>query len=201
MALSMTHTSLTITFFGIISFIFGVIAENKKPAAGTPIPGRDVVICQYPSSPYVALGYLSVIFLVLSTAVGYFSLFYPYKKKSIPYSALFNTKLMVIFFNIAWLTSGLALVLLLWPTIQEQVHLSKKVHHNLEYDCPTAKTGLIGGGAFVSLDACLIWLICLMLASNAREDYFDEVEESLKGEFSEVINIDYHHGQHPAPRV
>lgn len=64
--------------------------------------------------------------------------------------------------------------MLLWPTIVEQGHLSKNVHHNLETTCPTAKTGLLGGGAFVSLDSALFWLVALMLADNAREDYFEE---------------------------
>ncbi|GAB2276044.1 hypothetical protein Dimus_010786 [Dionaea muscipula] len=191
MELSMKQMALITAFFGIISFICGVIAENKKPAAGTPIQGKDVLFCKYPSNPYVLLGYLSVGFLILSSVAGYLSISYPYKKRSIPYSALFRTKTMVVFFNIAWLTAGLAAAMLLWPTVTEQLHVAKNVHHNLEYDCPTAKTGLIGGGAFVSLDSCLFWLVCLMLASNAREDYFDEVEESRKGESTQVINVDY----------
>ena len=70
--------------------------------------------------------------------------------------------------------------MLLWPTITEQLHLSHKVHHNLQTDCPTAKTGLLGGGAFLSLDSALFWLVSLMLADNAREDYFDETD--VKGE-------------------
>lgn len=69
----------------------------------------------------------------------------------------------------------MAAALLLWPTITEQLHIIRNVHHNLE-TCPTAKTGLLGGGAFVSLDASLFWLVSLMLADNAREDYFDEVD-------------------------
>ncbi|GMH13360.1 hypothetical protein Nepgr_015201 [Nepenthes gracilis] len=191
MEFSMKQMALITSSFGLVSFICGVIAENKKPAAGTAIAGKDVVICKYTSNPYVALGYLSVAFLVLSTIVGYIAISYPYKKRSIPFAALFRTKTMVVFFNIAWLTAGLAAALLLWPTITEQLHLIKKVHHNLQYDCPTAKTGLIGGGAFVALDSCLFWLICLMLADNAREDYFDEIEVSHKGERSQVVSIDF----------
>lgn len=30
-----------------------------------------------------------------------------------------------------------------------------------------------------------------MLANNARSDYFEEVEESQKGERTQVINVDY----------
>lgn len=78
-------------------------------------------------------------------------------------------------------TGGLAATLLLWPTITEQIHLSRKVHSNPEAQCLTAKTGLLGGGAFVSLDSSLFWLVALMLADNAREDYFEELESSHKG--------------------
>lgn len=84
-------------------------------------------------------------------------------------------------------SGGLALTLLLWPTITEQLHLSRKVHHNLETTCPTAKTGLFGGGAFLSLDSALFWLVALMLADNAREDYFDEIEQDGKGLDGQVI--------------
>ena len=89
------------------------------------------------------------------------------------------------------LTAGLAAALLLWPTITEQLHLSRNVHYTKDYTCPTAKTGLIGGGAFVSLDSCLFWLICLMLTDNAREDYFEEIEESQKEDTTQVISVDF----------
>lgn len=82
-------------------------------------------------------------------------------------------------------TAGLAAALLLWPTITEQLHLSHKVHKN-PTQCPTAKTGLLGGGAFVSLDSALFWLVALMLADNAREDYFEETEIP-KGEKGQII--------------
>ncbi|KAK9683971.1 hypothetical protein RND81_10G178400 [Saponaria officinalis] len=191
MALSMKQMALLTTFFGFVSFICGVIAENKKPAAGTPIPGKGVVICKYPSDPYVVLGYISFVTLLVSTVIGYLSLFYPYNKRAIPYSALFRSTTMLVFFNIAWLTAGLAAALLIWPTITEQFHLRHTVHHDMNYACPTAKTGLIGGGAFVSLDSCLFWLICLMLTSNAREDYFEENEDAQKEESVQVIDVGY----------
>ena len=73
-------------------------------------------------------------------------------------------------------TSGVAATLTIWPTIQEQYHLKHKVHpiSTSTTECPTAKTGLIGGGAFVSLDSSLLWLVALMLAINVREDNFDD---------------------------
>ncbi|KDP34509.1 hypothetical protein JCGZ_11059 [Jatropha curcas] len=191
MAVTVRQMSVIVATLGTLSFIFGVIAENKKPAAGTPITGKGVVICKYPSDPTVALGYLSFAFLVLSALAGFWSLFYPYKGKSIPQSALFQSTSFVVFFNIAVFTAGLAAALLLWPTITEQLHLMRKVHHNMETDCPTAKTGLLGGGAFISLDSALFWLVALMLADNAREDYFDEVEKGGKGEYGQGLADDY----------
>ncbi|XP_057477825.1 uncharacterized protein LOC130765427 [Actinidia eriantha] len=191
MAFTAKQMSLIVATFGVLSFIFGVVAENKKPASGTPITGKDVVICKYPSDPTVVLGYLSAAFVIASTVAGYLSLFYPYKGKSIPQSALFRSPSFTVFFNIALGTAGLAAAFLLWPTITEQLHLVRNVHHNLETTCPTAKTGLLGGGAFLSLDASLFWLVSLMLADNAREDYFDEVESGGKGEHGHVQATDY----------
>ncbi|CAL8996700.1 unnamed protein product [Prunus brigantina] len=191
MAVTVKQMSLTVAFFGVLSFVFGVIAENKKPASGTPIPMKGVVLCKYPSDPSVVLGYLSFAFLLISTVAGFLSLFYPYKGKSLPQAALFRSTSFVVFFNISLLTAGLAAALLLWPTITEQLHRSRNVHRNLETACPTAKTGLLGGGAFVSLDASLLWLVALMLADNAREDYFEETEKDVKGEYGQVSAIDY----------
>ncbi|XWS72892.1 hypothetical protein CRYUN_Cryun02cG0078700 [Craigia yunnanensis] len=192
MAVTMKRAALIVSFLGILSFIFGVIAENKKPASGTPISGKDMVICKYPSDPSVVLGYLSVAFLILSTSAGYWSLFYPYKGKSVPHSVLFRSSSFFVFFNIALFTGGLAATLLLWPTITEHLHLIRNVHHNLTTECPTAKTGLLGGGAFVSLDSALFWLVALMLAANAREDHFDEVEKDSKADHGQVLTDEYH---------
>ncbi|KAE8056467.1 hypothetical protein FH972_013239 [Carpinus fangiana] len=190
MAVSVRLMGLIVAFFGAVSFIFGVVAENKKPAAGTPITGKDVVICKYPSDPTVVLGYLSVAFLIATTVAGYLSLFYPYKGKSVPQSALFRSTSFVVFFNIAIFTTGLAATMLLWPTIQEQIHQARNVHSNLNTDCPTAKTGLLGGGAFLSLDSSLFWLVALMLADNAREDYLDETGKDGVAEQQDQVYMD-----------
>ncbi|XP_060211212.1 uncharacterized protein LOC132638286 [Lycium barbarum] len=181
MAMSMKHMSIIIATLGVISFIFGVVAENKKPAAGTAIPGKGAVICKYRSDPTVALGFLSVIFLAASAVAGFSSLFHPYKGKSIPQAILLRSTTFVVFLNVALGTTGLAAALLLWPTISEQLHITRNIHHNLQTECPTAKTGLLGGGAFLSLDSALFWLVCLMLANNAREDYFEETEDFKGG--------------------
>ncbi|KAF8036705.1 hypothetical protein BT93_C2424 [Corymbia citriodora subsp. variegata] len=190
MAFTMKQMSLIVAATGILSFIFGVIAENKKPPSGTPIAGKDVVICKYPSDPTVLFGSLSVAFLVASTVAGCISLFYPYKGKSIPQSALFQSTTFLAFFNIALFSTGLAATFLLWPTITEQLHLTRNVHHDLSTDCPTAKTGLLGGGAFFSLDSSLFWLVALMLANNAREDYFGETDGNDKGDAGEGLTVD-----------
>jgi hypothetical protein len=181
MAVTIKQMSLIVATLGVVSFVLGVVAENKKPASGTPITGKGVVICKYPTDPSVVLGYLSTAFLLACIVAGYLSLFYPYKGKSVPQSVLFRSTSFLVFFNIALFTGGLAATLLLWPTITEQLHLSRNVHKNLETTCPTAKTGLLGGGAFVSLDSALFWLVALMLADNAREDYFDDLTTNGKG--------------------
>jgi len=198
MAVSVRLMGLIVAFFGAVSFIFGVVAENKKPAAGTPITGKDVVICKYPSDPTVVLGYLSVAFLIATTVAGYLSLFYPYKGKSVPQSALFRSTSFVVFFNIAIFTTGLAATMLLWPTIQEQIHQARNVHSNLNTDCPTAKTGLLGGGAFLSLDSSLFWLVALMLADNAREDYLDETGKDGVAEQQDQVYMDDYDTRQPA---
>ncbi|KAF3621432.1 hypothetical protein T459_01202 [Capsicum annuum] len=180
MAISMKHMYIVIVTLGVLSFIFGVVAENKKPATGIAIPGKGIVICKYGSDPTAALGLLSVIFLAASAVAGFTSLFYPYNGKSIPQAVLLRSTSFVIFLNVALGTTGLAAALLLWPTISEQLHITRNIHHNLQTQCPTAKTGLLGGGAFLSLDSALFWLVCLMLANNARDDYFEETTD-LKG--------------------
>lgn len=79
---------------------------------------------------------------------------------------------------------------MLWPVITEQLHWKNNVHQGTDYSCPTAKTGLIGGGAFVSLDATLFWLVSLMLASNTREDYFGEIDTPLEQNSSNLAAFD-----------
>ncbi|KAG8375297.1 hypothetical protein BUALT_Bualt10G0085700 [Buddleja alternifolia] len=179
MELTMKQMSMIVATLGLVSFVFGIIAENKKPASGTIITGKGVVICKYPSDPTVALGYLSFAFLVVTTVAGIYSLFYPYKGKSVPSGALFQNTGFLVFFNIALATTGLAASMLLWPTVTEQNHHIHNIHHNLETQCPTAKTGLLGGGAFLSLDSCLFWLVALMLADNARQDYFEDSDDKV----------------------
>ncbi|KAK6911200.1 DESIGUAL/Modifying wall lignin-1/2 [Dillenia turbinata] len=196
MAVTIKNMALTIAFFGVLSFVLGIVAENKKPAQGQPHAVRGLVICKYPYDPTVALGFLSFISLIVSTAVGFYSLFVPYKGKSVPHRALFKSMSFVVFFQIAVWVSLLASGLTLWVTITEHLHLVNNVHRNVNTTCPTAKTGLFGGAAFLALDASLFWLVSLMLADNARSDYLDDQEEDLKGEYGQVLATEYGtHGQ------
>ncbi|KAF6139668.1 hypothetical protein GIB67_002473 [Kingdonia uniflora] len=188
MAIKTSTISISVASFGVLAFILGVVAENKKPASGTPIPGRDVVICKFPSDPTVALGILSVVALIFSAALGLVSVFYPYKGQHVPKAALFKNTSLVVFFGIATAVSVLGGAMLLWATITEGLHRVNNVHHKLDYLCPTAKTGLFGGAAFLALDASLFWLVCQMLTINSREDY---LEEDIKGDYGQVVATDY----------
>lgn len=186
---SAQRIALTVSLFGLLAFLLGVVAENKKPPYGTPIKGKDVVICKFPSDPTVAMGSLSIVALVLAAIIGHVAIFYPYKGKSVPRGALFQSTSLSVFFVIAELVSALAFAMLLWATITEGHHRTSNVHHDMDTLCPTAKTGLFGGAAFLALDAALFWLVCQMLALNARADYLDEDEDD-KGEYGQVYAAD-----------
>lgn len=76
-------------------------ALNLQPPAGTPVPGKGVVVCKYPYDPSVALGYSAFALHVACMIAGLYSLFYPYKGKDVPKSALFQNKGFFAFFAIA----------------------------------------------------------------------------------------------------
>ncbi|KAK2640784.1 hypothetical protein Ddye_022547 [Dipteronia dyeriana] len=91
----------TVALLGVKSFVLGIIAENKKPASGTPwISGGGVVTCNYPSDPTVFLGFLSIVSLAASVVVGFYAVFYPYKGKYVPHIVFFRNKTFFVFFNI-----------------------------------------------------------------------------------------------------
>ncbi|KAJ3694076.1 hypothetical protein LUZ60_009556 [Juncus effusus] len=182
--------ALIIAFFGCLSFIIGVVAENKKPASGTPIKSKDAITCIYPNDPSVALGILSILALAASCVAGHVAVLYPYNGKSVPKRVLFGSNsTLTVFFVIAELVTALALTFLIWTTVTESLHLSRNIHKNLSTECPTAKTGLFGGAAFLALDAALFWLVSQMLALNAREDYFDE--DVKGGDYDKVYGTDF----------
>uniref|UniRef100_A0A0A9AJG8 MARVEL domain-containing protein n=1 Tax=Arundo donax TaxID=35708 RepID=A0A0A9AJG8_ARUDO len=176
--------ALIVAFFGLLAFVLGVIAENKKPPYGTPIQGKDVVLCKFPNDPTIAMGSLSLVALVLTAIVGHVAIFHPYSGKSVPRGALFQSTSLSVFFVVAELVSALAFAMLIWATVTEGLHRTNNIHHDMDYQCPTAKTGLFGGAAFLSLDAALFWLVCQMLALNTRADYLDE--DDNKGEYGQV---------------
>ncbi|PIM98924.1 hypothetical protein CDL12_28588 [Handroanthus impetiginosus] len=177
MALTPVQYAVIVATLGLVSFICGIMAELKKPPAGEVIPGKGVVICKYSSDPSIVLGYISTAFLAAASIAGYCSLFYPYKGKSIPQAAIFSSNWCISYLAVAFATSVFAAVFLIWPTVQGHLHHTKNVHTDPNFDCPTAKTGLLGGGAFASLNSSLFWLVSLMLVVNVREDYFDDTEK------------------------
>ncbi|TVU18128.1 hypothetical protein EJB05_34201 [Eragrostis curvula] len=130
------------------------------------------------------MGSLSIVALILAAIIGHVAIFHPYSGKSVPRRALFQSTSLSVFFVVAELVSALAFAMLLWATVTESLHRSNSIHHNMDYKCPTAKTGLFGGAAFLALDASLFWLVCQMLALNARADYLDE--DDTKGEYGQV---------------
>ncbi|KAF5741631.1 hypothetical protein HS088_TW10G00635 [Tripterygium wilfordii] len=191
MAVGIKTMAIVVAALGIKSFVHGILAENKKPASGEPNVFHGFVICEYSSDPAVYFGFISFAFLVASTTTGLYSVFYPYKGKSVPLNALVQNATWVVFFLVALCVSCFAGAMLLWATITELLHLTHKVHHNMNTDCPTAKTGLFGGAAFMALNASLFWLISLMLTDNTRDDYFDDdLPEISKGIDGKVYTVD-----------
>ncbi|RZR92154.1 hypothetical protein BHM03_00020407 [Ensete ventricosum] len=93
--------AILVAILGCLSFIFAIIAENKKPPQGIPIQRKNVVICKYPSDLSVVLGILSVVALLLSAIVGHVAVYFPYKGKSVPSRALFRNAALLVFFIIA----------------------------------------------------------------------------------------------------
>ncbi|KAG9450143.1 hypothetical protein H6P81_010108 [Aristolochia fimbriata] len=180
--------ALAIFAFGALAFVFGVVAENKKPAAGIPVQGKGFVTCRYPSDPTIALGSLGAIVFPFSAVLGWFAVFYNYNGVSVPRSALFKNTALFWFFIISVGLSIIGEIMMIWATASEGFIRSKNVHHDLDTDCATAKTGLFGGAAFVALDAALMWLICIMLTQNAREDFLDVSDP--KGDYGQVTTSD-----------
>lgn len=72
-----------------------------QPPFGTPIQGRDVVICKFPGDPTILLGSLSTVALIFTVILGHIGIFFPYKGKPLSTSVLFGNKTMLIFFYVA----------------------------------------------------------------------------------------------------
>jgi len=198
--------ALLLTFPGLLAFVLGIIAENKKPTANQLTGNGGAVTCEYPKDPTIVLGVLSVVFLFVTAVLGGVALVFPYQGKRVPIGSLFKSKSLLTFTLLSVVIFLVAEALLLWATILESIH---RHQFNGKVDptgaCPTAKTGLFGGAAFLALDSTLFWLICLMLAVNARADHFDSFEEeNLKGSYEDVGNANEYApalGAHPNARV
>ncbi|XP_006655390.2 uncharacterized protein LOC102715484 [Oryza brachyantha] len=176
MALSQsTRFGMATAFLGVLSFLLGVVGELKKPPRGTPVRGgRGVVVCEFPPDPTVALGALSAVSAACCAGVGAVAVFFPYNGRPVPRKALFDYTLLYVFFHLAIGITVAGIATTAWVTASEAMHHVRNVHGDPGYACPTAKTGLLGGAAFLNLDASLFWLLCLMLAGNVREEYFDD---------------------------
>ncbi|XP_074575501.1 uncharacterized protein LOC141831953 [Curcuma longa] len=175
-----------VTLLGFLSFILAIVAENKKPPFGTPIQGKGVVICKFPSDMTVLAGALSAVALVFTIIAGHVAVFFPYKGKAVSSNVLFGYFTLFVFFVIAEIVSTLAFAFLIWTVVTEGLHRKRNVHFVLTTQCPTAKTGMFGGAAFLALDAAILWLVCLMLTMNVRSDHFEEDEEDKKREHGQV---------------
>ncbi|KAJ7569027.1 hypothetical protein O6H91_01G057900 [Diphasiastrum complanatum] len=169
-------STLFFTVFGLISFILGILAENMKPGGSNIqlIKTNNVAICHYPSDPSPLLGSLAIVFLFVSSSLAIASLFHPYDGKSIPQSAFWKSKLFIAFFVLSIALYVSAEALLIWATVTESTSVKNRRHSVLLESCPSAKTGLFGGAAFLALDSTLFWLICMMLITNMHSDHFSE---------------------------
>ncbi|KAJ4819746.1 Beta-klotho [Rhynchospora pubera] len=179
---SSAHTKfvLYLTLTGLLSFVFGIVAEHKKPPFGTPIQGTGVVVCSFPKDLSIGFAFLSILLAIKTSVLGASSVL---SAKDIPRKALFGYRLFFIFYHLAIGVACSGVGMMLWTTVTEILHHLRKVHHNLEYTCPTAKTGMFGGAAFLHLDAMLLWVVISMIVSNVREDLHrtDEDESESQG--------------------
>ncbi|XP_057431295.1 uncharacterized protein LOC130724139 [Lotus japonicus] len=175
MAATVKQMAAIVSMLGVVSFILGIVAGRKNLVGRTPILLYDgIVTCMCPPVS-VVFAYLSVAFLIAFTKFGYISVFYPYKGKSVPHSEMFKHSTFTTFFHIAFFSSGVASYVLLRSTLitgGELAHLTINIHNGPIYECPTAKIDILEVGAVLSLLSSMLWLVALMLAGNAREEFF-----------------------------
>ncbi|KAK3135338.1 hypothetical protein QOZ80_5BG0417760 [Eleusine coracana subsp. coracana] len=113
--------------------------------------------------------------------LGALAVFFPYGGRRVPRKALLGYTPLYVFFHVAVGVTVAGLGMTMWPTVAEAAHRVRNVHRDPGYACPTAKTGVLGGAAFLNLNAMLFWIVCLMLAGNVREDYFDDGDGDAEG--------------------
>lgn len=143
----------TVIVLGILAVLFGFMADNTKPVAGTPLlAGDGTRTCNFPHDPTTALRYPL-------TGISYCILrdwapVYPYKGKVVPKRAMFKNRLFTGFFSLALFITGSATTMLLWPTIPQQVHLTNNVYHDFSHECPPVKTSDdLGVGVILIIDS------------------------------------------------
>ncbi|KAJ7294436.1 hypothetical protein O6H91_08G004800 [Diphasiastrum complanatum] len=184
--------STLVTVPGLIAFALGVIAENKKPAddAIKLIHMNGLTTCQYPMDSSIALGIFSIILLFASTAAAQAAIFFPYDGKHLPYHSLWKKQVFTAFFILSMVLYFTTEGLLIWATVIESNHRNYNIHHQALDSCPTAKTGLYGGAAFLALATTLFWLICMILVVNIRSDHLTEAEDET-GFYGQVTADQY----------
>ncbi|KAI5001287.1 hypothetical protein ZWY2020_025937 [Hordeum vulgare] len=181
--------ALLLCYFGVKAFVFGIVAENKKPQFGTgTVIGDGYVMCEF-SRLSVVMGILSVISLLLTIVIGHRAVFYPYptnrtsqQPAKVPHRALLQSTILIVFFIIAELVSVSALMMLVGATKAEAANLRYQlpIQPDGTMSCPSKTTkmdGHFGGGALLALDAALIWFVCQLLALEARANYLDRLPE------------------------
>ncbi|VAH70424.1 unnamed protein product [Triticum turgidum subsp. durum] len=179
--------ALLLCYFGLKAFVFGIVAENKKPQFGTgTVTGDGYVMCDF-SRLSVVMGILSVISLLITILIGHRAVFYPYptnktnqQPASVPRRALLRSTILIVFFIIAELVSISALVMLVGATKTQAANLryQLRIQPDGTMSCPSntdKMDGHFGGGALLALDAALIWFICQLLALEARANYLDRL--------------------------
>ncbi|KAF7033982.1 hypothetical protein CFC21_045040 [Triticum aestivum] len=179
--------ALLLCYFGLKAFVFGIVAENKKPQFGTgTVIGDGYVMCEF-SRLSVVMGILSVISLLIAILIGHRAVFYPYptnrtsqQPATVPRRALLRSTILIVFFIIAEVVSVSALVMLVKVTKAEAANLryQQPMQPDGTMSCPsmTGKMdGHFGGGALLALDAALIWFVCQLLALEARANYLDRL--------------------------
>ncbi|XBI23154.1 hypothetical protein VPH35_064086 [Triticum aestivum] len=179
--------TLLLCFFGAETIVFGILAEDRNPffsSSGTII-GDGYARCRFPNLTST-MGGLSVVSLLLTILAGHLAVFYPYATNNtnqqpaaaVPLLALFRSTSLVVFFLVAELVSASALAMLYGATIR-QTHVVNYLVLRLAYDgtirCRSTVTtdGHFGGGALLAMEATLMWLLCQLLALEARANYLD----------------------------
>ncbi|OMO73864.1 hypothetical protein COLO4_26821 [Corchorus olitorius] len=191
MAIGVKPMAYTIAAFGVQSFIYGIVAENRKPTYGTRQVSTqgDRIICKYSSDPSVVLGFLSIASLAISVLKEKAKIKASAIKQSLKLFIIYLLKPVVLDWLGTRALSTLAAVILCWMTISELIHLTNNVHRDMNTSCPTAKSGLFGGAAFLALSASLFWLISLMLAYDVRTYHLEEQEDTK----AQALKTDYDH--------